>query len=241
MYTGLAQIYDETMQHALYKDWMKYLLNYFPRLDNLTVADVGCGTGTLTVMLAEHAMEVIGIDISEEMLVQAAGRVGNQQRKVQWLCEDMRYLQLPKCADLIVSTCDSLNYLLTEQDVCLVFEAIRKNLRPGGVFCFDILGPARIAALRQGIWHDIADSYAIIYETEVSTDNFIYFDVHAFISEDGQSYERYEEQHIQKFYSPDFWISMLHQCGFQVESYHGDFQRTDIYQADRILFTAIAG
>ncbi|MCR4762027.1 MAG: class I SAM-dependent methyltransferase [Lachnospiraceae bacterium] len=101
------------------------------------VVDLGCGTGAITALLADRGYDVAGVDLSPEMLAVAQDKNRHRRRPIPWLCQDMRKLDLYCTAGTFVSVCDSINYLLTEQDVLCTFRCVNRFLFPGGLFLFD--------------------------------------------------------------------------------------------------------
>lgn len=77
IYQGFAGVYDELMTHAPYDEWVQWIQqNIKP---NAAIIDVGCGTGEISLRLAEKAYTVTGIDLSEEMLgLRAAKSTGEK-------------------------------------------------------------------------------------------------------------------------------------------------------------------
>ena len=81
--------------------------------------------------------DMIGIDNSEEMLQIARGKKEKSGNEILYLLQDMRELELYGTVGAVVSVCDSLNYLLEEEDIIQVFRLVNNYLYPGGVFLFD--------------------------------------------------------------------------------------------------------
>lgn len=81
------------------------------------VLDLGCGTGTITELLYEKGYDMIGVDSSEEMLQIALDKKLETGSDILYLCQDMRELDLYSTVGTVVSVCDSLNYLLMDEDV----------------------------------------------------------------------------------------------------------------------------
>ncbi len=245
-YAGFATVYDVFMSDGPYDEWLSWLFGassngVLPSLSDLRVADVGCGTGWLAVELSSSCRQVVGVDLSQDMLAEAAMRSAERDAPVSWLCQDVRKLKLPFAADVILSTCDSLNYLLTPKDWHLAFAAVRANLEKSGLFCFDALGPKRIDALKEGLWHDIEDDSAVFYETSVSNDGQVRFDVHAFVLQSASGlYRRIEEEHLQQYVDPDSICGWLEESGFDVLEVLGDFGASDVKNADRVVYVAKA-
>ncbi len=164
-YKFFATVYDRMMDNIPYEEWEQYLLQILYRFNvrpDATITEIGCGTGTITEMLADDGFSMTGIDLSEDMLNEA--RKKNLKRKstatkeslenvfsdkqpcfqesqisdITYLHMDMRELVLPEKQDVIVSISDSMNYLLTNDDLYRTMKAVRKNLKEDGLFIFDL-------------------------------------------------------------------------------------------------------
>lgn len=131
-----------------------------------TVLDLGCGTGTLTELLARRGYEMIGLDNSQEMLQIAMEKRERSGLPILYLMQDMREFELYGTVGAVVSVCDSLNYLLEEEDVVETFRRVNNYLYPQGIFIFDfntvykyaeVIGDATIAENREDcsfIWEN---------------------------------------------------------------------------------------
>ena len=101
------------------------------------VLDLGCGTGTLTEKLAEAGYDMIGVDNSQEMLEIAMEKREKSGKNILYLLQDMREFELYGTVGAVVSICDSLNYILEEEELLQVFSLVNNDLFPEGVFIFD--------------------------------------------------------------------------------------------------------
>ncbi|MBO6165832.1 MAG: class I SAM-dependent methyltransferase [Eubacterium sp.] len=136
-YKFFAKVYDRMMDNIPYDEWKQFLLQLMYRYKVkpcAKIAELGCGTGTMTMRLAEDGFQMTGIDLSEEMLEAARAKDPYSDYK----CMDMRELVLPEKQDVIISVCDSMNYLLTTEDLYKTIAAARDNLKEGGIFIFDL-------------------------------------------------------------------------------------------------------
>ncbi|MGJ5079305.1 class I SAM-dependent methyltransferase [Bradyrhizobium sp. HKCCYLS3013] len=106
----------------------------------IRVLDVACGTGEISVRLAQRGARVTGLDASAAMLARARQRSGS----VQWLLGDMRTIQQPECYDLAVCGLNSLQHLETDVDLVQALTRIRDHLAPGGWFAFDVFNPSDV-------------------------------------------------------------------------------------------------
>lgn len=237
-YTTFSTLYEDFMSDAPYTEWMTWLQSHFPDLNRWSVADVGCGTGTLTRMLAETGARVVGVDLSEEMLGVAMQESFQSKVRVDWLCQDMTELRLPWPANLILSTCDAVSYVRSEADVKRTFHHIRDNLAPGGWFCFDILGEGRVKRLREGLSYDIRSDAVLLFESDVTDTGEVRYELTAFARQANGLYERISEEHVQKWYRIDWIEAELRGAGFHVHQVVGDFGLTTIEEATRVIIQA---
>lgn len=136
-YSVFAHIYDKMMDNIPYEEWKDYLLRmmYLYRVSpSASIAELGCGTGTMTGLLVEEGLDVMGLDISSDMLAEARKKYPD----ISFLEADMRDFKLPEKKDVIVCICDSINYVLTTEDLVKTFSSVRENLKEGGIFIFDL-------------------------------------------------------------------------------------------------------
>lgn len=151
------------------------------------VVDLGCGTGKLTELLASRGYDMIGVDLSEDMLAIAFERMIEAGTSTIYTLQDMRDFEIYGAAGAMVSAGDSINYLLTEEDLEAMFRCVKRGLLPGGVFVFDfktthlyrdVIGDRTIAENRGScafIWDNYYDPDTCINE----------YDLTIFVSEEG--------------------------------------------------------
>ena len=152
-YTKFAKVYDRMMDNIPYEEWEEYLLQVFfhHHVDPLsTVLELGCGTGNISTLLQRDGFDVTGIDISEDMLRVArekSNKIKSNKGKnssepgvspITYICADMRDFTLPEKKNVVVSLCDSMNYLLTEEDLYRTMLSAKNALIDGGLFIFDL-------------------------------------------------------------------------------------------------------
>jgi len=139
-YRHFASLYDTFMQDAPYDLWVRFTEQYLQRVKMHPdkIVDLGCGTGEIAVRLAQKGYRVSGIDRSEEMLAIAMQKSLDNNLDIQWVCQDIRYLEGFEKTDLFISFCDVINYITDERDVRLLFQKVYESLRSGGLFIFDV-------------------------------------------------------------------------------------------------------
>lgn len=223
-YMGFAQVYDLFMDNVPYGEWSRYLIGLLREygIRDGTVLELGCGTGKMTRLLRREGYDMIGVDSSAEMLELAAEAELTPQSEsapdvdILYLLQDMRELELCGSVRAAVSVCDSLNYLLKEQDLLETFRRVRQYLEPGGIFIFDmntlykyreLLGEATIAENREEgsfIWENYFDAESGINE----------YDLTLFVREKDGLYRKYEETHFQRAYELHTVKDLLEKAGF---------------------------
>ncbi len=168
-----------------------------------TVLDLGCGTGTLSEMLYDAGYDVIGVDISPQMLGKAMEKKEASGRGILYLMQDMTELELYGTIGACVSVCDSINYLLTKEELEKTFSLVNNYLYPGGCFIFDfntvykyetIIGESTIAENREEgsfIWENFYDP-----DTQINE-----YDLTLFLPAENGLFRRTLETHYQRGYT----------------------------------------
>ena len=139
-YTSFARVYDAFMDNIPYEEWGRYirsLLEEYGVRERL-VLDLGCGTGSMTEVLAGYGYDMIGVDLSADMLEIAMEKRQQSGHDILYLQQDMRSFELYGTVAAVVCVCDSMNYILEEEDLTEVFRLVNNYLDPGGIFVFDL-------------------------------------------------------------------------------------------------------
>ena len=229
-YTGFAEVYDLFMDNVPYEQWAEYitgLLREYGIEDGL-VLDLGCGTGTMTELLAEAGYDMIGIDQSEEMLEEALEKKEASGHDILYLCQDMREFELYGTVRAIVCVCDSMNYILEEEEILDILSAAAYNyLDYDGLFIFDlnteykyreILGEQTIAENREEgsfIWENYYDEAQRINEYQLTL----------FVKEKEDLYRKFEETHYQRAYGLDTVRNLVERSGLRLLHMYDAFTR----------------
>lgn len=204
-YTGFAEVYDMFMDNIPYREWSDYLCRLLEQynIKDGILLDLGCGTGTLTELLADRGYDMIGIDCSEDMLDIAMNKKAESGHEILYLLQDMREFELYGTVNAVISICDSMNYLLEYEELETVLHLVNNYLDPKGIFIFDlntvykyekIMADNVIAEDREEssfIWNNYYDSDDMINEYELAL----------FIRGENGFYRKYVENHFQKAYS----------------------------------------
>ena len=249
-YERYAEIYDRIGQRQFGQRLADAILAdpRFRLTEATSVVDLACGTGAGALRFAAAGLDVMGVDRSPQMLDRAAQSAKLAGLTVDWIRQDLLDLQLPHQVDLAVSLYDSLNYIVGDGDLALVFAGVERSLRPGGRFIFDLNSRRRLTdgwgdATMVAADHD--DLFVLYRSTWDEATNLSPLHLTAFVrSKDGTSWDRFDEEHIERGYSiEEVWTTLL-AAGFtsiEVREYHpwrgviGDFATE---QSERLVFIA---
>ncbi len=240
-YTGFASVYDLFMDNIPYKDWCAYVIGLLKEhgISDGLLLDLGCGTGKLTRLLAAEGYDMIGVDLSEEMLEIALEHEMEDPKQILYLQQDMREFELYGTVRAIVSICDSMNYLEDYEDLVQVLRLANNYLDPKGIFIFDMntvykyreqLGEQTIAENREEssfIWENYFDEGEMVNE----------YDLTLFIRDEDGRYSKYEETHYQKAFEISAVLKAVKEAGMELVAVYDAFTREPVKEnSDRVYF-----
>ena len=242
-YESLAACYDELTYDIRYEK----TLTFFERLcarehvQPHLVLDLACGTGSLSMLLAEHGYRVIGADLSEEMLAEAEQKARDLPEDIRpfFICQPMQRLRLAEPADAVICALDSLNYLMRPDDCQKTFRRVYDALKPGGLFVFDINTPAKLRGLDGQVFLDETEDTYCVWRTEYRRGLCTYY-VDLFRQQGDGAWDRELEIHRQRAYTVEELTGWLKAAGFTDIRTCGDMVRRSPREGEqRIYFTAI--
>ncbi len=269
-YTDFAQVYDELMDDTPYEEWCAFLIDLFRKygIDDISgekgkreeemdgnlsqernsVLDLGCGTGTLTELLARKGYDMIGVDNAQEMLQIAMEKRERSGLDILYLLQDMREFELYGTVGAVISVCDSLNYLLEEDDILQTFRLVNNYLYPQGIFIFDfntvykyavVIGDATIAENRE----DCSFIWENYYHEEQEINEY---DLTVFVAAGGNAqdvvFRRFQEVHYQRGYRLEQMRELLARAGLDfVEALDADTHGTVTDESERVYVVARKG
>lgn len=213
-YTHLSTAYDALMAHVDYPQWAAHIQHLIdqhkpnPKL----VLDLACGTATLTTLLP---YEMIAIDHSVEMLLEAKQKAAEAGKDILFLHQDMLDFELYGTVDVIICTCDGLNYLTEDGELLQVFKLVNNYLDPGGIFIFDLNSPYKYEhLLGNQRFSQVEETTAMIWENTYDPDTHINeYDVNLFTENPDGTYTRSEETHYQRAYDLKTVKTLLTEAG----------------------------
>ncbi|WP_233185657.1 bifunctional 2-polyprenyl-6-hydroxyphenol methylase/3-demethylubiquinol 3-O-methyltransferase UbiG [Thermotoga sp. SG1] len=220
------------------KNFTRILENF--HISGKKVLDVACGEGTFAVEIAKQGFEVVGIDLSPEMLKFAVERTERENVPVVFLEMDMKNLNFQEEFDIVTCWFDSLNYLLDYDDLKKTFKGVWNALKPGGYFLFDmntIYG--LFMASQEGPVYIQQDSSNVFEVQDIEfdlEDSIATFYVTVFERKEGNFWERFDEIHRERGYKIKEIASALREAGFIFSFYDDLLNKSPVSDYSRRLW-----
>lgn len=241
-YTYLSGVYDDLMDDIPYKEWGGYIITLLSRhgIKGGLLLDLGCGSGIMSELLSGYGYEVIGVDVSSEMLSAALDKKAESKSDILYLCQDMRELELYGTVRAVVSVCDSINYLLDIKDLVKVFKLVNNYLDPKGIFIFDINTPAKYEQMGDQVIAENRERCSFIWENDYDKDKHVnQYCLTIFIKDECGKYDKVEETHYQRGYTNREIRQALEEAGLEyIDAYDSYSGRAPGPRSERICFVA---
>ena len=236
-YGDFAYIYDKLTDDVEYDAREKYLeelikkhLGKQPEL----VCDLGCGTGTICSLMSKKGYDMIGIDNSPDMLNVASKK--NTDGKILFLNQDICDFELYGTVDVFLSLLDTLNYITDEKDVEHLFSLVHNYLNSGGIFIFDVNSQYK--------FENILGDNTLVFETDdifytwenCYEDEQLDFYLNFFVKEKNGLYERFSEQHSQRYYDDAFLKECAKNANLIFEKRYADKDFADPGETEERIF-----
>lgn len=227
IYNQLSLYYDELVKDdqatQAWVDWIEQ------RIAPCSLLELACGSGEITLSLANDGYQVSALDFSKGMIAQAKEK--DIHHKIRFYCQDMKNLSNLSSFDAISCLCDSFNYILSKEEVDAFFLEVYKHLNENGLFFFDTHSLDRLEEFSEefnetGCFEDCQYQWSI-----TSEDDWIYQDF-AFYLDNGQIVQ---EHHLQRVYDPD-WLQETLEKYFVVEQVTTDFDLDGIQSGEKYFY-----
>lgn len=225
-YESLAFSYDALTYDIPYEKIAAYFQTLLRKsgVTAETVLDLACGTGSLSVLLAQMGYRVLGVDCSEEMLTVASEKASELElaQPPFWVCQKMQRLRLPEPVDAAVCCLDSVNYVTKPKDLQEAFRRVYAALRPGGLFVFDINTPYKLRGLDGQVFLDETEDAYCVWRTEFSEKRRLcHYGIDLF-QRSSDVWLRSQEEHLEYAYTPEELTQWLREAGFSPIQIYGD-------------------
>ena len=223
MYDRFAQRYDLIYKGIVnYKqetDAFEKLFKKFCKKRPMTILDVGCGTGSHSLLFSERGYSVTGIDISKRMIELAKRKASKEGSNVEFIAQDMRKLDLSKRFDCAMCAFGGFGYLLTYTDLTRLFAGLKKHLTLKALFIFEFWNVGGIRPSPYQTWLRVEEDNFVLYrlsesdfdpQTNILTMNFNFIEVHK------RTAETFNETHKVRCYTLPEIKKYLEDNGFEL-------------------------
>lgn len=244
-YKTFATVYDTYMDNVPYEIWHKKILKIL-RDNGIAegrIVDLGCGTGKITRMLRDDGYNMLGLDISMEMLSLAIMKEDNN--RIEYIKQPMEEMELIGEYDAFVSICDSINYITSNDDLLEVFKRVYKYLKTDGIFVFDINSSYKYnEILADNTFAENREEGSFIWENYYDKESRINeYDLTLYIENEEKLFDRFYEIHYQRAYEVDEICELLKEAKLDVieildaDKLYENFDDVNVgFDSERILF-----
>ena len=237
MYKYLSSCYDEFMQDVDYDAWAKKIAGYIG--NRKKGVDCGCGSGLITMRLKKMGYDVIGTDLSTEMLERARENFRRENLNITLVRMDSENLVVGNKVDFITAVCDVVNYMKKPERF---FVRAYNALADDGVLLFDISSKYKLTEIiGNNVFTDSTDNVTYIWSNSLSEkQNKVEMFLTFFVKNKDGTIDKEEENQIQYIYEVDDLVEKLRAAGFGKVEYFG-FEGKNVAQEERICFAAYKG
>lgn len=240
-YTSLAECYDEFTGDVRYSLWADYLTGLFDKYSDKDgvhdVLDLACGTGSLSVILAERGFEVIGTDASEDMLAEAQAKAWTVSgTPPMFLHQSMEELDLYGTVDAAVCCLDSINYLTSYELLNQAFARLKFFIRPGGLFIFDVNTDEKFRNLDGSVFLRESEDFFCTWSAEYDKDSQLCTFFYDIFKNCGELWSREQEEHTERAHSYDEIKNALENAEFSLLAVFGELSENPPADDEQRIF-----
>lgn len=226
-YSAFARYYDELTANIDYKrrgEYFHEIIKKFKSTKDNILLDLACGTGSISEVMAGLGYDVVGVDNSDEMLGMAIEKKFDSGLNIQYLCQDMRKLDMFGTIDITICALDSINHLSSLNDVRKVFEGVAFFSELNGLFIFDVntLYKHRQVLANNTFTYETDNVYCVWENTLDPDTDEVRMNLEFFEREDNGMWSRSSDGFSEKAYSEDEIEKLLADCGFELLAKYGD-------------------
>ncbi len=241
IYDLLAPFYDAINKDIDYSAWADFIEEIFrgecksrPEL----VLDLGCGTGRMTLELADRGYDMTGVDYSTEMLDIARSEAEKRGHDVLWLCQDMCEFELYGTVDAAVCCLDCVNHITEPGRLRDCLDLVHNYLIPDGIFVFDINGKGKFETVYADRSYVMEEEGAVClwqnYYNEKS--RLCDFYITLFEEQEDGSYERYDECQRERVYTLRSIKKLLRDADLEFIGAYSNFEFSDATDSDERIY-----
>lgn len=243
MYNSMARHYDELTSDVPYGCFVDFIVKIFTKnkTDPKLILDLGCGTGSISMLLAQKGYEIIGADMSQEMLSIAEEKARGMENKPVFICQSMTGLDLYGTVDAAISCLDSINYLYKPEMLNKAFAGVAMFLNIGGLFIFDVNTEKKLSELNDTTYTRETENVFCSWQTDWNNKNkTAIFTVDLFEMVDKSIYRRNTEIHKERAYSEAEIEEALNNNGLKLLNIYGELKfRKPAVDENRVFYVTV--
>ncbi len=227
IYNNFAYVYDKLTLDIDYKKWADYVESILKRhkVKASMILELGCGTGSFGIEMAQRGYEMICLDLSTEMLDCAHEKAEQKGLDILFLNQDMCNFELFGTVDVIVCLLDSFNYLTKYSQIHKLFKLVENYLNPGGLFIFDVNTQFKFeGTFSNNLFYEIGEDVTYIWENDYNPKTKkARFDLTFFVKQD-EFYARFDETHFERAYTHDEIRSFIDSSNLEYIDTYGELK-----------------
>lgn len=236
-YEKLAPFYDQLNTEVNYSLWSNYFVSALQKAgigQGELILDLGCGTGNLMLPLLKEGYDLIGVDISPEMLCEARDKCMDEEFFPLLLCQDMTELDLYGTVKAALCCLDSFNYLIEDGELEKVFALLHNYIEPDGILFFDVNTPCKFREVYGDNCYVLEDkSVFCSWENGFDPDTHLCtFHLNFFEKQKSGLWKRTTETQTERCYETDYIKSLLTSNGFEILEHLGDLSGKPADESD---------
>ena len=215
-----ANIYDGMNTHI---DDLQFYKRWMPQNKDARILELCCGTGRLTIPIAEDGYNISGVDYTFSMLEQAKAKASEAGLKIEFIEADIRTLDLQNKYDLIFIPFNSIHHLYLNEDLFKAFNTVKKHLKTGGRFLLDCFNPN----IQYIVEHEKKQIEVAAYTTKDGREILIKQLMHYFINGKFDSIQNLD----MRLFFPQELDTYLDWNGFKIIHKFGSFEEEAFYDS----------
>ena len=249
-YDNLADYYDvlqEDISPEAWSDYTEKLIGKFCTAEGdgengaKILCDLGCGNGSIAVLMAEKGFDVIGIDSSFEMLQSArekACEAGISPERALFLNQDITEYELFGAADVFTCFLDTINHITDAESVRKIFASFHNYMSVGGIFIFDIATLRHFEKTLGGnVFFEDYEDFTLLWDnsfdrkTGINTANLTLFE-----RNDDDTYDRSDGCITERYYDEKMLIATASEYGLKHMGTFSNLSLTEPTGEDERIF-----
>jgi SAM-dependent methyltransferase len=224
---------------------------------NGPVLEIGCGTGRVLIPTARAGFEIVGLDLSDDMLTVCKRHLADEpddvQKRTTLIKADMRDFDLQRQFALITIPFRPFQHLITVEDQISCLEAVHRHLRPGGKLILDLFNPWIEFLARDNLDEEfgeepefeLPDGRKVLRRFRINERDFSNQIQHVEIIYYVTNPDGTDEKHVHAFPMRYLWRfeaeHLLVRCGFEVENLYAGYDKSAYGSKDpgELIFVAV--